>query len=184
MDAALTINSLAFNQDNGLTHTTLLNPGLTLSINRTTAGDVLNVGSGTAATGANTLVPVVVQGPGSTLSLSGVGDMVIRQGNANTGTHMATLDLSALDTFNANVGRLLVGQANAGAAVNRPSGTLILAKTNTITLSGAAPQVMVQDSGSNANGGLASVLSFGQVNFLNADQFRLGGQKGKWKHVV
>jgi len=102
MDAAFTINSLAYNQDNGLTHTTLLNPGLTLSINRTTTGDVLNVGSTTAATGINTLVPVVVQGPGSTLTLSGAGDLVIRQGGGS-GSHMATLDLSALDTFNAIV---------------------------------------------------------------------------------
>jgi fibronectin-binding autotransporter adhesin len=178
MDTAFTINSLVYNQDNGLTHTTLLNPALTLSINRGNTGDILNVGSATGATTANTLVTAVVQGPGSTLSLSGTGDIVVRQGNSTGGSHMATLDLSAVDNFNATVGRLLVGQANAGASVNRPSGTLYLAKTNTLTLSGTAPQVMVQDSGSNANGGLASVLYLGQANFFYADQFRLGGQKG------
>jgi autotransporter-associated beta strand protein len=91
---------------------------------------------------------------------------------------MATLDLSGLDTFNASVGRLLVGQANPGESVNRPSGTLILAKTNIITLTGGSPQVMIQDSGQNANGGTASVLTFGQATHLNADVMRLGGQKG------
>jgi fibronectin-binding autotransporter adhesin len=178
MDAAFTINSLTYNQDNGATHTTVLNPGFTLSITRANAGDVLYVGSTSGATTAGTLVPVVIQGAGSTMTLSGAGDMVVRQGNGTAGSHMATLDLSGLDTFNATVGRLLVGQANAGAGVNRPSGTLYLAKTNTLTLSGTAPQVMVQDSGSNANGGLTSVLRLGQVNFFYADQFRLGGQKG------
>src|SRR6185295_821434 len=112
------------------------------------------------------------------LVLSGAGDFVIRLGQGTAGSHMATLDMTGLDSLIATVGRLLVGQANAGAAVNRPSGTLILAKTNTITLNGASPQVMVQDSGSNANGGTASVLTFGQVNFLNGDVMRLGGQKG------
>lgn len=58
------------------------------------------------------------------------------------------------------------------------SGTLILAKTNTITLTGASLQVMVQDPNSNANGSVPSVLTFGQVNFLNGDTMRLGGQKG------
>ena len=53
---------------------------------------------------------------------------------------MATLDLSGLDTLNANVGRLLVAQST-GTTINRPSGTLILAKTNYITLAGTDPQV-------------------------------------------
>jgi fibronectin-binding autotransporter adhesin len=180
MDAAFAINSLTYGQDNGLTHTTLLNPGLTLSINRGTAGDVLNVGSATAATGANTLVRVAIQGPGSTLSLNGAGDLVIRQGNGTAGSHMATLDLSGLDTFTANVGHLFVGVTGGG--VNRPSGTLILAKTNTLTLTGAVSatvtSVMVQDSTANANGGTVSLLSLGQVNFFYADQYRFGGQKG------
>lgn len=179
VDAAFTINSLSYSQDNGLTHTTMINPGTTLTVNRTTTGDVLSVNSTTAATTASTQVPVTVLGAGGTLSIGGAGDLVVRQGNGTAGSHMATLDLSGLDTFNANIGRMLVGQANAGAAVNRPSGTLILAKTNNITMNGAtAPQVMVQDGGSNANGGTASVLSLGQVNFLNADNLRLGGQKG------
>ena len=180
MDAAFGINSLTYGQGNGLTHTTLLNPGFTLTINRTTTGDPLTVNSQLAETTGTTQVPVAIQGPGAALNVtSATGDIVIHQGNGTAGSHMATLDLSALDTFNATVNRLLIGQANAGAAVNRPSGTLILAKTNVITLTSATtPQVMVQDGGSNANGGTASVLTLGQVNFIYADNFRLGGQKG------
>jgi fibronectin-binding autotransporter adhesin len=180
MDAAFTINSLTYNQDNGLLHTTVLNPGFTLSINRTTAGDALTVNSQAAATTASTQVPVAIQGAGATLNVtSSTGDIVVRQGNGSTGSHMATLDLSGLDTFNATAGRLLIGQANNGATVNRPSGTLILAKTNLITLTSATvPQVILQDAGQNANGGTASVLTLGQVNIINAANFRLGGQKG------
>src|ERR1700744_5441565 len=138
MDAAFTIDSLVYNQDNGLTHTTLLNPGLTLTINRTSSGtNIIYVGSTTAAAGVSTLVPVAVQGAGATLSASGAGDIVVRQGfGSSNGSHMATLDLSSLDVFNANIGHLLIGMALAGESVNRPSGTLILAKTNTLTMNG------------------------------------------------
>jgi autotransporter-associated beta strand protein len=178
MDASRTINSLVFGQDNQLLHTTTINPSQTLTVNRTTAGDVLYIGSTSAAITAGTLTPVTVTGSGGTLTLSGTGNLVVRQGNATAGAHMATLDLSGLDNFNASVGRLLVGQAIAGEAVNRPSGTLILAKTNVITLTGGSPQVMIQDSGQNANGGTTSVLTFGQDTHLLADVIRLGGQKG------
>jgi fibronectin-binding autotransporter adhesin len=177
MDASRTINSLAFGQDNQLLHTTTISSGQTLTVNRPT-GDVLYVGSTSASITASTLTPVAITGTGATLTLSGPGNLVVRQGNATAGTHMSTLDLSGLDNFNASLGRLLVGQANAGDPVNRPSGTLILAKTNVITLTGGSPQVMLQDSGQNANGGTASVLTFGQDTRLNADVMRLGGQKG------
>jgi fibronectin-binding autotransporter adhesin len=177
MDASRTINSLAFGQDNQLLHTTTISSGQTLTVNRPT-GDVLYIGSTSASITASTLTPVAISGTGATLTLSGTGNLVVRQGNATAGTHMSTLDLSGLDNFNASLGRLLVGQANAGDPVNRPSGTLILAKTNVITLTGGSPQVMLQDSGQNANGGTASVLTFGQDTHLNADVMRMGGQKG------
>jgi len=176
MDASITVNSLAYGQDNGSTHTTTINPGQTLNVSRVGAGDVLYVGSTSVSINNNTLVPVTISGAGA-LTLSGTGDLVVKQGHANNGTHMATLDLSGVDTFTANVGRLLVGQGT-GTAINRPSGTLILAKTNHITLSGASPQVMIQDGGQNANGSVASVLTFGQVTELNGNVMRLGGQKG------
>jgi fibronectin-binding autotransporter adhesin len=173
------IDSLTYDWSSGLQQTTVINPGQTLTVNSTLAAGtaLLLAGSASAAPGANTLAPAAINGGGN-LVLSGAGDIVVHLGNATAGSHMATLDLSGLANFNATIGRLLIGQANASATVNRPSGTLILAATNTITLNGASPQVIVQDSGSNANGGTASVLDFGQVTFLNGDTMRLGGQKG------
>src|SRR5882724_7585360 len=125
MDISRTINSLGYAQDNQALHTTIISSGQTLTINRTTTGDVLYIGSTSAAITATTLTPVAIQGTGATLSLGGTGDLVIRQGNSTAGAHMATLDLSALDNFTATIGRLLVGQATTGNAVNRPSGTFI-----------------------------------------------------------
>ncbi len=178
--SSLTNNSLTLDWNNGSQQTTAINPGKTLTINGSgVAGSALVlVGSAAAAPASGTLAPAAITGPGGNLVLNGAGDIVVHLGQGTAGTHMATLDMTGLDSLVATVGRLLVGQANAGAVVNRPSGTLILAATNTITCTGGSPQVMVQDSGSNANGGTASVLTFGQVNFLNADVMRLGGQKG------
>jgi fibronectin-binding autotransporter adhesin len=175
----VTIDSLTYDWNNQSQQTTVIPPGQTLTVSSSlAAGNALLLeGSATAAPGANTLAPAAITGGGN-LALSGAGDIVVHIGNATAGAHMATLDLSGLANLTANVGRLLIGQANGGATVNRPSGTLILAATNTITLTGASPQVILQDGGSNANGGTASVLTFGQVNFLNGDTMRLGGQKG------
>lgn len=175
-----TIDSLAYNQDNGLQQTTIIPSGKTLAISSGVAAGSfeLYVGSTSGATTSSTQVPSRIAGTDltSTLSLTGAGDIWVAQGNSSSGTHMATLDMSGLGTFNASVGRLYVGVAVNG--INRPSGTLLLAQTNTITLTGASPQVEVQESSVNANGGTVSVLSFGQVNFLNADTMRLGGDKG------
>jgi fibronectin-binding autotransporter adhesin len=174
--ASETINSLVYNQNNTVLNSTVINPGTTISVNGAgAAGTVLlGVDSGTSAAIG---VPANISGAG-TLTLNGLGNIVARQCNTANGAQMGTLDMSGLDTFNATAGRLLVGQAGASPDLNRPSGTLILARTNNITLNGGAPQVMVQDASVNANGSVASVLTFGQVNVLNAATLRLGGQKG------
>lgn len=174
VDVDFTINSLGYTHNNQLTHTTAINAGKTLAVNRANTGDVLSVGTGA---GSAIAVPATITGAGGSLTLNGTGNLVVRQGNSANGAQMATLDLSGLDTLNATVGRLLVGQANAGDAVNRPSGTLIFARTNHITLTGGSPQVMLQDAGQNANN-VASVMTFGQVTEINGDVMRLGGQKG------
>src|SRR5258705_2425242 len=76
-DASRTINSLTFGQDNQLLHTTTISSGQTLTLNRTTAGDVLYVGSTSASITASTLTPVAISGTGGTLTLSGTGNLVV-----------------------------------------------------------------------------------------------------------
>jgi fibronectin-binding autotransporter adhesin len=176
---ALTIDSLLYDQTNGLQQTTVINPGLTLTISSSVAAGTpeLQVNSTSGTTTSSTLIPAAIQGATSSLVLTGSGDINIGQGNGTAGAHMATLDMSGLGTFNANVGRLLVGVGNSGN-VNRASGTLYLAATNVITLTGASPQVEVQESPVNANGGTVSTLYFGQTNALFGDTMRFGGDKG------
>ncbi|HWD19455.1 MAG TPA: autotransporter-associated beta strand repeat-containing protein [Verrucomicrobiae bacterium] len=177
MDQPFTINSLTFGQDNLQTHTIAIADGLNLQVRDSGTGNILYVGSTTAATTASTFTQVAITGA-STLTLNGSGDFVVRQGNSAAGSHIAVLDLSGLDTLVATCGHLLIGQATAGNAVNRPTGALYLAKTNLILLNGSAPQLMVQDAGQNANGGTLSFLTLGQHTELYADSLRLGGQKG------
>ncbi len=152
--AGETIDSLTYNQDNGLQQTTVISPGKTLTVTGSGAAGtgLLYIGSTSAATTATTLVPVAIQGTGSTLQLNGAGDIWVAQGNATASTHNATLDLSGLTTFNANVGRLLVGVNVNG--INRVSGTLLLAQTdNILTCTGASPQVEVGEATANGNSG-------------------------------
>jgi fibronectin-binding autotransporter adhesin len=177
--AGETIDSLTYDQDNQAQQTTVINPGANLTINSSVAAGtaLLSVGSTSGATTSSTLVPVAIQGATNTLTLNGLGDMVVGQGNSTAGSHLATLDLSGLGRLNATIGRLLVGVGNSGT-VNRSSGDLILAQTNKIVLTGASPQVEVQESPVNANGGTVSTLSFGQQNQLFADTMRFGGDKG------
>jgi fibronectin-binding autotransporter adhesin len=186
-DVNVTINSLTYQQGDGLTQTTTINAGVTLQITDGSAPEVLFVGSTTNGTiSATTQTPVVINGPGTlNVNGNGTGALLVSQGwTAAAGTHMATLDLSGLSTFTASVGYLYVGQENNGQTINgvslnRPSGTLLLAQTNNIVANGpTAPQVMIQDSPVNANGGTVSLLELGQVTSLWADQMRLGGQKG------
>jgi fibronectin-binding autotransporter adhesin len=179
-----TIDSLFYNQDNGGQQTTVINPGQTLTIDGTNiaaGAAMLYVGSTTPATTASTLVPVAIQGIGGTLVMTNStgatpGDIWVAQGNGTAGSHMATLDMSGLGTFIANVGRLYVGVNING--INRPTGHLLLAQTNIITCTSTTiPQVEVQESGVNGNGSTLTTLSFGQNNQLYADTMRFGGDK-------
>src|SRR6185503_15407882 len=100
--------------------------------------------------------------------------------------NQATLDLSALDNFNATVNRLTVGASAINNVVNRPSGVLYLARTNRIT---AGFQTTTMHAGTttgnsaidvadcNGNAGSASSLWLGQVNTITADTIGIGRQK-------
>ena len=177
VDAAFTLGSLTYGQTNNY-HTTLINPGLTLTV---TNG--LAAGTGTAA--GDGLVPfTTVQGLGAALVVSNTSALVnVDQsqpisGTANS-TTTATLDLSGLDTFTATVSRVLVG-VDTSVALRGACGVLNLAKTNkiTATIGSAAPQIDVGDnSQATATPGLASVLLLGQTNVFFVDSIAVGRGK-------
>src|ERR1035441_4798288 len=179
VDAAFTLGSLTYGQTNNY-HTTLINPGLTLTMTGTNG---LAAGTGTAA--GDGLVPfTTIKGPGAALVISNISANVnVDQSQpisctANS-TTTATLDLSGLDTFTATVSRVLVGD-DTSVALRGACGVLNLAKTNkiTATIGSAAPQIDVGDnSQATATPGLASVLLLGQTNAIFADSIAVGRGK-------
>lgn len=149
-----TIGSLQYANTNtsngsGFYHTTQIAAGETLTItNGLTVGTLRDGVTNGSGTGASCVVNSTITGPGAALDLTG-GNLVVNQASATAGAHIAILNMTNLDTFTANIGRLEVGVANG---VNRAEGNLFLAKTNVISLSGSAPQFYAGFNNGNNNG--------------------------------
>ena len=130
VSANTVIKSLSlFNETVGTYHTTLIGPGLTLTIsNAASSGNVL-VG-GDNVVGAK-IITNYFQGPngGSLVVLATNMSMTVRQ-QVSSGAKNYAVDMSNLDTFTAYMARIYVG----GDGGLRPAGTLFLAKTNLLVL--------------------------------------------------
>jgi hypothetical protein len=97
------------------------------------------------------------------------GALVVSQGSASTGTHDATLDLSALGTFLMNGTQIKLGVEN----ITRAGGILYLAKTNALTLSSSG-YANSDGSGSPYSGNPALYLGHNKSAFGNGAQLYLG----------
>ena len=147
-------------------HTTAIAPGQTLNVGSLTAGTETDNG------GAQTVFATIT-GSGATLAINTTSDLVVRQGTSDSGgSQRATLEMSGLGTFDATLGRVLVGVAGP---VVRATGTLYLGKTSTIFASGAYPQICVGDNP--ANGGGEDYLYLGQTNSIFANSITIGREK-------
>ena len=176
VSGSLSINSLWYGQTNGV-HNTQIAPGVTLTLGGASSlGHALLVGTETQPSSTE-VVNATLSGAGGTLRIDSTNaDLLIRQTHANSGSHSANLDLSGLDTFTANLGRVQVGVGNT--TLRRATGNLILARTNTLTLWGASPQLLVSDNNGNNNGNSTlSAVTLGVQNRIFADTIRIGGQK-------
>ena len=191
VDANTSVLSLMYSQA-GLAgtanqHTTQINDGLTLTINGTSGpvGTALYVGSNNdnLAVANQTGVRFVNAGGTPASSASGgtlridnpLADLQVRQTSSNTagGTRQATLDLSGLSFFNANLRDFYVGVGDPSNAVyNRAIGSMTLAYNNTIN----ANSIQV---GHNPNNGTtftnASRFFLGQTNVINTNSITVGG---------
>lgn len=153
------------NSNTAAFHTTLINPGVTLTVTNATAGNKFLAGNG-AEVGAKNLTHFI-QGEGGKLVVSApLGTISIRQGSTSVGSRY-TVDMSGLDNFSATVTRIAV----AGDGFNRPGGTWLMAKTNTLllgaTTTGAtAGWVIGNTTGSGGNGG---IVSMGMTNGIFCD---------------
>ncbi len=185
VDTTTTIKSLWYLNGSGAStnHTTRINPGVSLNVIGSTnitggagfASDNFALLVGTNGSTAPTM-SVKVTGAGGTLSINSTGLVHVAQFNIATkhaGANLrAILDLSGLDTFNANVGRFLLGSMSNGSA-----GEVYLARTNRIVLSGAVgPQLDLADN--DVNQGDPSILYLGITNALFADSISAGRSKG------
>jgi hypothetical protein len=167
MDGAFggTIAALQYGNTNG-NHTTSISAGQTLNVGSLTVGTETDNGSAQA-------VFATLTGPGGALAVNTSSDLVVRQGTASSGgSQRATLEMSGLGTFNASLGRVLVGVANT---VARATGTLYLAKTNVIFAAGAYPQICVGDNHGNSGG--QNYLYLGQSNAIFANSITIGREK-------
>src|ERR1041385_5390828 len=182
VDANFTIASLTYTNQGGTYHNTRLANGRTLSLTNNLTVGVIDVGG----TAQQEYVTISGSG-GATVSVSNAAaNLQVWLGSSVTGGSSATLDLSALDNFTANVNRLTVGASAINNAVNRPGGILYLAKTNTIN---AAFQTTTSEAGTttgnsgiivgdcNGNAGPNSFLYLGQVNTITADTIGVARQK-------
>jgi hypothetical protein len=179
VDTSFLISSLIYSNVGGTYHNTHLESGRTLSMTNTLTVGAIDAG-GTATTEG-----VSISGNGA-VSVSNTNASVqvwLGNGSAN---NQATLDMSALDSFTANISRLAIGAAAVNNAVNRPSGILYLAKTNAITTGFQTTTVEAGTTTGNAgivigdcnqNAGPASAIHLGIANTITADTIGVARQK-------
>jgi fibronectin-binding autotransporter adhesin len=170
VDSSLTVGAISYTAISSTTvgkhfFTTLIPSTSVLTLAGGVGEPTLLVGLGTAGTFTNY---TGIAGAGSLVVNNPASRIEIQQ------VSRATLDLSGLSTFTANIGNLWVGASpnNAGH-----SGVLVLAQTNNITTAAnpSAPGILISRSiGSSSSG----ILTLGQVNTFNTDGLVVSGTRG------
>ena len=162
------IASLQYGSTNG-NHTTLIPSGESLTV---AGANGLVAGTETDNGSSQTVFSTVTGRDGELVVQNPNAKLIVRQGSANNGSQRATLDLSGLGTFTAALNQVLVGTIGP---VNRPTGTLFLARTNSLTASGLSG-LIAADSNSNAGG--QNLIYLGWANSIFMDSLIIGRQKG------
>ena len=178
VDTSLNIGSLTYGQSNNF-HTTLISSTRTLTVSGTNA-----LVAGTGTDNGDGQVTTTVTGTGGTLVVSNTAALIkISQSHPTGGSPappshaQAILDLSGLDTFNANVSRMLVG---VDFSIRGASGALNLARTNKLVLTpgSTAPQIDVGENNmANGSAAIGSILLLGQTNTILVDSIAVGRGK-------
>jgi hypothetical protein len=178
VDTNINILSLQYGNTNNF-HTTQIPSGETLSI---TGAAGLTVGTETD-NGSNQTVYATVKGAGTLVLSNATAELIVRQASTNspvTGqVQRATLDLSGLNTFNCTVSNVLVGTLGL---IERPEGTLYLAKSNSITAlaSGGWAGIDLGDVSSNSISSASfNYLYLGQTNAIFTDSIISGGGRSR-----
>ncbi|HVM47430.1 MAG TPA: autotransporter-associated beta strand repeat-containing protein [Candidatus Acidoferrum sp.] len=185
VDANFTISSLTYTNADGSFHNAFINDGLTLDMTNT-----LTIGSTSLDFGSGATETVSFAGTNGTVAVNNTNATVfVGLGSGTTGSHWATLDMSALGTFNANISRMMmgVGSGSCGIPLARQSAIVYLAQTNIIVASLAVSGTETSDTSASAvafgigdndgNNGSASYLYLGQTNAIFADAIGVSRQK-------
>ncbi|HEX3719234.1 MAG TPA: hypothetical protein VH595_14855 [Verrucomicrobiae bacterium] len=189
VDGNVTIASLIYDNTNGTFQNTFVDNGDTLSVGL----GGLTVGSGSSDFGDST-GSVTITGAGGALNVNSAGAQIyVGLGDASTSSSAkATLDMSGLGAFNANVLNFLVGvggYSSGPTTVLQPVGTVYLAQTNNITTSSSVNDASdfipvaleVGDAGDSETAAgygntSGSVLYLGLTNSISADYIDVGRQ--------
>ena len=190
VDASVTIGSLQFANTNfnippTNAHTLFIASGQVLNITGT--GGLI---CGTLTDAGNTnYIYNSIAGPGALYVSNSAAIILVDQGKSSSGgaTQRATLDLAGLDSFAASANRISVGTTIDGGAnnVQNVTGTLLLARTNTITaafsgnytLASAPITNSIQVGLNNGNNGGLNFLLLGESNAINCDSIGVGKSK-------
>ena len=134
VDGNVTILGLDYANINGTYQNTFIDSGVTLNVGE----GGLTVGSPVVDEG-NTSGNATISGAGGALSIDDPSAIIyVGLGHSNSvSTAEATLDMSGLGTFDADVGSFLVGVGAVGfTSVLQPVGTVYLAQSNSIIVNG------------------------------------------------
>ena len=196
----MTVRALRLGETNVNFHNIFINANTTLTLSGTNDNGYGPLGQNPAAAGitngATTLysgpwpgvglatavrVTNTISGPGALVVNNTNNELIVRYCNGANVVHYSILDMSGLNTFTANLARIGVGYGQPGDTI-RAMGTLLLAETNTITLSGTNSadinNIIVGDnSGNNDGNSTVAFLYLGNSNRINADMILIGGQK-------
>jgi hypothetical protein len=177
VDGNVTTIGLTYDNTNGTYQNTSIANNNTLTASSSGLG--LSVGSSLQDFG-NTTGHVTISGPGTLAVNSG---FYVGLGDTNSGsTPQATLDMSALSTFNASVPTFLVG---VGLTVPQAGGVVYLGQSNTITAmssqaddSDSSPVALEVGDSSTLAGSISSALYLGETNVIDASAISVGRQLG------
>ena len=154
-------------------HTSQIAAGVTLSVTGGGTSVFVNSGNVTAAD----VVYASITGEG-VFSLENDGAVMhVGQGSGTANSNRrATLDMSGLAEFQATQNRLIIGQQSVVG--NRANGTIVLAKSNIISLTNTTlPGLLLGEMTS--NNGNSQVLELGTTNTILTDTgITVGGRKG------
>lgn len=181
VDANFTISSLSYTNLGGTYQNTFITNGATLTISSgNSSGTIMAIGNNSTDFGASAQEYATISGPNGTLAVSNSAENVyVGMVTAGSGTEQATLDMSALGSFNASVNSFAVGAVASTAFGN--IGTAYLARTNVIVAVGGTTNeggqdetlsLMVGETGKNGSG--MCYLYLGQQNTIDANYIGVG----------